>query len=148
MWTPSNRSPAVRTRSRTCASSRTSDRAYSASPAATPLALPPEFQALPAAEREEVLYRVTYAGYLAREERQVARLAEVEKIAIPANFDFAAVPGLRAESRAKLLASRPVSLGQASRISGVNPADITVLMITLAAASRRPRPTDGAGSAS
>lgn len=99
--------------------------------------LPEEFRALARAERDEVLYRVAYAGYLAREERQIARLAEVEKIKIPADFDFAAVPGLRTESRAKLLAARPVSLGQASRISGVNPADISVLMVYLAAGKSR-----------
>src|SRR5690606_363693 len=60
--------------------------------------LPAELQALPAAERDEVLYRVAYAGYLAREQRQIARLADVEKIKIPADFDYAAVRGLRAES--------------------------------------------------
>jgi tRNA uridine 5-carboxymethylaminomethyl modification enzyme len=94
-------------------------------------ALPPELQAMPAAERDEVLYRVAYAGYLAREERQIARLADVEKIKIPVDFDFATVRGLRAESQAKLIAARPVTLGQAGRISGVNPADISVLMILL-----------------
>ena len=94
-------------------------------------ALPPELQALPAAERDEVLYRVAYAGYLLREERQIARMADVEKIKIPADFDYASVRGLRAESRVKLAAARPVSLGQASRISGVNPADISVLMVLL-----------------
>jgi tRNA uridine 5-carboxymethylaminomethyl modification enzyme len=76
-----------------------------------------------------VHYRVTYAGYLAREERQVARLADVEKIKLSPDLDYSTVRGLRAESRAKLTAARPVTLGQASRISGVNPADISVLMI-------------------
>ncbi len=99
-------------------------------------ALPPELQAMPAAERDEVLYRVAYAGYLAREERQVARLADVEKIKIPADFDYTAVKGLRAESRVKLVAARPVSLGQAARISGVNPADISVLMVLLGSRKR------------
>lgn len=89
----------------------------------------PELAELSAAERAEVDYRVTYAGYLAREERQIARLADVEKIKLPAEIDYAAVRGLRAESRAKLAAARPVTLGQASRISGVNPADISVLMV-------------------
>lgn len=104
---------------------------------AVALPLPAGFRALSEAEQEEVLYRVTYAGYLAREERLVARLAEVEKIHIPADFDYDAVRGLRAESLAKLRAARPVSLGQASRISGVNPADISVLMIHLEARRRR-----------
>lgn len=88
---------------------------------------------LSAAERAEVEYRVTYAGYLAREERQIARLADVEKIKLPADLDYASVRGLRAESRAKLAAARPVTLGQASRISGVNPADISVLMVLCSA---------------
>ena len=95
--------------------------------------LPPECAALAPEEREEILYRVTYAGYLAREERQIARLADVERIKIPADMDYGAVRGLRAESLAKLTAIRPVNLGQASRISGVNPADISVLMIWLEA---------------
>jgi len=93
------------------------------------LPAPPEFFSLAASEQAEVLYRVTYAGYLAREERQVARLADVERIKIPANFDYSAVRGLRAESLAKLAAICPINLGQASRISGVNPADISVLMV-------------------
>ncbi len=92
----------------------------------------PELTALAPADRAEVHYRVTYAGYLAREERQIARLADIEKIKIPADLDYATVRGLRAESRAKLAAARPVTLGQASRISGVNPADISVLMVLCA----------------
>lgn len=101
------------------------------------LPLPEEFSALPAAVRDEVLYRVTYAGYLAREERQIARMDNVEKIKIPADFDFTAVRGLRAESLAKLVATRPVTLGQAGRISGVNPSDISVLMVFLQARARK-----------
>ncbi len=92
----------------------------------------PELGLLSVADRAEVHYRVTYAGYLAREERQIARLADVEKIKLPADLDYTTVRGLRAESRAKLAAARPVTLGQASRISGVNPADISVLMILCA----------------
>jgi tRNA uridine 5-carboxymethylaminomethyl modification enzyme len=91
----------------------------------------PDLAALSISERAEVHYRVTYAGYLAREERQIARLADIERIKIPAELDYAAIRGLRAESRAKLAAARPITLGQASRISGVNPADISVLMVVL-----------------
>jgi len=89
----------------------------------------PELAELSAADRAEVHYRVTYAGYLAREERQIARLSDIEKIKLPADLDYMTVRGLRAESRAKLAAARPVTLGQASRISGVSPADISVLMV-------------------
>jgi len=91
--------------------------------------LPMEFQSLPAPTRDEVIYRVTYAGYLARELRHVARLQQIEKVRIPADFDFDVVRGLRAESLAKLKHTRPLNLGQASRISGVNPADISVLLV-------------------
>ena len=101
------------------------------------LPLPSEFTDLAKEERAEVLYRVAYAGYLAREERHVARLSDVEKIKIPIDFDYDQVRGLRAESLAKLKAARPVNLGQAGRISGVNPADLSVLMVHLAANRRR-----------
>jgi tRNA uridine 5-carboxymethylaminomethyl modification enzyme len=99
--------------------------------------LPEEFTALPAAVRDEVLYRVSYQGYLEREERQIAKLNEVERIKIPPDFDFSSVRGLRNECLQKLRALRPVSLGQAGRISGVTPADLNVLMVALEAARRR-----------
>lgn len=93
--------------------------------------LPAEFNLLPPALREEVLYRISYAGYLAREERQIAKLAQVEKIRVPADLDYATIRGLRRESALKLAEIKPLNLGQASRISGVNPADINILMIYL-----------------
>jgi len=98
---------------------------------------PIDFLVLPKALQEEILYRVSYAGYLAREERQIAKLQHIEKIKIPANLDFAAVKGLRRESALKLAQIRPITLGQASRISGVNPADISLMMILLESASIR-----------
>jgi tRNA uridine 5-carboxymethylaminomethyl modification enzyme len=91
---------------------------------------------LSAAERAEVCYRIIYAGYLAREQRQVAKLLEVEKVKIPLDFDFSAVRGLRVESRAKWMVARPVSVGQAGRISGVSPADLSVLLVALEARRR------------
>ena len=81
-------------------------------------------------------YRIVYAGYLAREQRQVAKLLEVEKVKIPPDFDFSAVRGLRAESRSKWIDARPVSVGQAGRISGVSPADLSVLLVALEARRR------------
>ena len=81
--------------------------------------------------REEVFYRVRYKGYLDRERRIIARLSQTDKIKVPRGFDFLAVRGLRAEAAAKLAAIQPDTLGQASRISGVNPTDITILMISL-----------------
>jgi tRNA uridine 5-carboxymethylaminomethyl modification enzyme len=86
--------------------------------------------------REEVLYRVIYAGYLDRELRQVEKLKHVEKIRIPLELNYAAIPGMRRESALKLAQFRPQNLGQASRISGVNPADISILMIQIAAQRR------------
>jgi tRNA uridine 5-carboxymethylaminomethyl modification enzyme len=60
----------------------------------------------------------------------------VEKIKIPATLDYISIPGLRRESAQKLQLQRPQNLGQASRISGVNPADINILMVLIAAALR------------
>ena len=97
---------------------------------------PHGFLELPEVDRAEVRYRIVYAGYLAREQRQVAKLLEVERVNIPLDFDFAAVRGLRAESRTKLMETRPVSVGQAGRISGVSPADLSVLLVALEARRR------------
>ncbi len=99
----------------------------------TPDELPPEFLAQPKEVRDEVLYRVIYRGYLDREQRQIEKLKEVEKIKLPASIDYLKIPGLRRESALKLQQFRPVNLGQAGRISGVNPADLSVLMVLLAA---------------
>jgi len=93
--------------------------------------LPETFLAEPKAIRDEVLYRIFYRGYLERELRQIEKLAEVEKIRVPADIDYLAISGLRRECALKLQKIRPVNLGQASRISGVNPADISILMVRL-----------------
>lgn len=86
--------------------------------------------------RAEVLYRVLYRGYLERELRQVEKLRDVDRIALPADLDYLAISGLRRESAQKLQQLRPVNLGQASRISGVNPADISLLLVLLEARRR------------
>jgi tRNA uridine 5-carboxymethylaminomethyl modification enzyme len=98
--------------------------------------LPPEFATEPKEVREEVLYRVTYRGYLDRERRQIGKLKDVEKIKLPSSLDYLAIPGLRRESALKLQQFRPENLGQAGRISGVNPADISILMVLIAATQR------------
>jgi tRNA uridine 5-carboxymethylaminomethyl modification enzyme len=95
--------------------------------------LPAEFLAEPEGLRQEVLYRVSHQGYLAREQRQIAKLSEIEKIKIPSHIDYTQVRGLRKESALKLAEIRPYTLGQASRISGVNPADISTLMVLIEA---------------
>jgi tRNA uridine 5-carboxymethylaminomethyl modification enzyme len=88
---------------------------------------------------EEVNFQVElntkYAGYIGRQQVEVGKLSHVENIRIPADFDFDGVRGLRNEARQKLAKVIPQNLGQASRISGVSPADISVLMIALTAAA-------------
>ncbi len=81
--------------------------------------------------RDEVLYRVSYAGYLQREQRQIEKFASIDNIRIPRTINFLEVRGLRRESALKLADIKPATLGQASRISGVNPSDISVLMILI-----------------
>lgn len=95
------------------------------------LPIPEGLKAESQAVRDEVLYRISYAGYLQRELRQIDKLSEIEKIRIPPGLDFLAVRGLRKESALKLAQIKPYTLGQASRISGVNPADISVLMVLI-----------------
>ena len=85
--------------------------------------------------REEVYYRVVFKGYLDRELKQIEKLKHIDKIKLPEGFDFTEVKGLRSESAQKLVEIAPSSLGQASRISGVNPADISILMVHLEARS-------------
>ena len=83
--------------------------------------------------REEVYYRVVFKGYLDRELKQIEKLKHIDKVKLPEGFDFTEVKGLRSESAQKLIEIAPSSLGQASRISGVNPADISILMVHLEA---------------
>ncbi len=74
---------------------------------------------------------IKYEGYLARQRKEVERQRRLEDYTIPADIDYKVIRGLRTEAAAKLDALRPRSIGQASRISGVNPADISVLLIVL-----------------
>ena len=80
---------------------------------------------------EQVEIQVKYAGYIQRQEEQVAKVLKLEGMRIPQNMDFSSIPGLTAEVKEKLGRVRPFSLGQASRISGVTPAAISILMIQL-----------------
>jgi tRNA uridine 5-carboxymethylaminomethyl modification enzyme len=80
---------------------------------------------------EQVVLEAKYAGYIHRQAAQIERFQKLETKSIPTHFDYAAVPQLRAEAREKLSRIRPTSLGQASRISGISPADLAVLMIYL-----------------
>lgn len=101
---------------------------------------PAEFLALSSAVREEVIYRVRYRGYLDREMRQVEKMRHLENIPVPADFNFETVQGLRAESRQKLVKIRPATLAQAQRISGVGPADVSLLLVALRARPEAEKP--------
>ena len=86
---------------------------------------------LPAAVTEEVEIQIKYAGYLARQEKQVEEFKKEESRLLPDDIDYGSIAGLRLEARQKLSEIRPMSIGQAGRISGVSPADIAVLLIYL-----------------
>ena len=91
----------------------------------------PDAPALDKAVREQVEITVKYEGYIRRQQRQVEEFEQLEKHALPDDMDYSDIQGLRLEAREKLGAVRPLNLGQASRISGVSPADIGALMIWL-----------------
>jgi tRNA uridine 5-carboxymethylaminomethyl modification enzyme len=89
-----------------------------------------EWDAMPAVV-EQVVIEAKYRGYIDRQAAEVARFRTMEGRQIPAAFDYTAVPQLRAEAREKLSRLRPASLGQASRVSGITPADLAVLLFYL-----------------
>jgi tRNA uridine 5-carboxymethylaminomethyl modification enzyme len=110
--------------------------------------VPSELEALGRSIRDEVTYRVAYKGYLDREVRQVEKLAQIEKVRIPDSINYLSISGLRKESMLKLSDVRPMTLGQASRISGVNPADISILMIWIEASRGGEQPRGDKGDTS
>ncbi len=86
---------------------------------------------LPESVTEEVEIQIKYAGYLARQEKQVEEFKKEESRRLPQDLDYHSIVGLRLEAKEKLAQIRPMSIGQAGRISGVSPADIAVLLIYL-----------------
>jgi tRNA uridine 5-carboxymethylaminomethyl modification enzyme len=86
---------------------------------------------LPDSVTQAVEIQIKYAGYLLRQNKQVEDFKKEESRLLPENIDYAAIAGLRLEARQKLSEIRPMSIGQAGRISGVSPADIAVLLIWL-----------------
>ncbi len=80
---------------------------------------------------EQININIKYDGYIKRQLKQVEQFKKIEKKKIPADIDYDAVKNLRLEARQKLHRFKPVSVGQASRISGVSPADISVLLVYL-----------------
>ena len=80
-------------------------------------------------EKQEVEIKIKYDGYIRREKAQAEQYARLERKKIPADVDYSQIKGLRIEAAQKLKEARPASIGQASRLSGVNPADVSVLLI-------------------
>ena len=90
-----------------------------------------ERQPLPFDVIQQVEIEIKYEGYIIRQKRQVEQYRKMEKKLIPDNLNYDEVSSLRLEARQKLKEFRPISVGQASRISGVSPADISVLLVYL-----------------
>ena len=91
----------------------------------------PDRPALPAVIREQVEIRIKYAGYIERQQRDVEQYRKLQSRPLPADLDYEQIDSLRLEARQKLGQVKPLNFGQAARISGVSPADITALMIYL-----------------
>ncbi|HHY46253.1 MAG TPA: tRNA uridine-5-carboxymethylaminomethyl(34) synthesis enzyme MnmG [Firmicutes bacterium] len=98
--------------------------------------LDPQRPAIPRGVAEQVEIEAKYSGYIAKATRQAQRVLRMEDHRIPPDLDYGSLQGLSREAREKLASIRPVTVGQASRISGVSPADISVLMVYLRARSR------------
>ena len=88
---------------------------------------------------KQVEVEIKYEGYIKRQLSQVAEMRRLEQKQLPEGVDYTAISGLRLEAREKLEKIRPISIGQASRISGVSPADISVLLIWLEQTARQKR---------
>ncbi len=97
----------------------------------TVASLDPKRPSLMRGVTEQVNIHLKYDGYIQRQLRQVEQFKKLENKRIPENMDYEEVPSLRTEARQKLTAVKPISIGQASRISGVSPADISVLLVWL-----------------
>ena len=93
--------------------------------------LPKANLSLPIDVQEQVEIQIKYAGYISRDLEQIQRFTQLEEKQIPSWIDYEKIPSLRFESRQKLIRYRPDSIGQASRISGVTPSDVTLLLIWL-----------------
>ncbi|HJD32402.1 MAG TPA: tRNA uridine-5-carboxymethylaminomethyl(34) synthesis enzyme MnmG [Candidatus Eisenbergiella stercorigallinarum] len=104
--------------------------------------LDPEREKLSADVIEQVKIELKYEGYISRQHKQVEQFLKMEEKKIPDWLDYDEVPSLRLEARQKLKEFRPVSVGQASRISGVSPADISVLLVFLEHYGRRKKTED------
>jgi tRNA uridine 5-carboxymethylaminomethyl modification enzyme len=90
-----------------------------------------DLPAAPAAVAELVEVECKYGGYIARQQREVERLRKMEDRPIPQGIDYDGLPGLRNEARQVLKRFRPATLGQAGRLAGINPADVTILLFAI-----------------
>ncbi len=98
------------------------------------------------AEKQAVEVKIKYEGYIKRQTDEAQRMARLEEKKLPADTDYASIEGLRLEARQKLDKVKPQSIGQASRISGVNPADISVLLVYLEGKARDRKRKEESGS--
>jgi tRNA uridine 5-carboxymethylaminomethyl modification enzyme len=112
--------------------------------------LPLRDETLPREVARQVEVEIKYGGYIERQYSEIAKFKAFEQKQIPFSFDYSTVPNLRLEARQKLSQIRPLTVGQASRISGVSPADISILMVWLkrhanlpTLAESSPSPTEG-----
>ncbi|MFG0239982.1 MAG: tRNA uridine-5-carboxymethylaminomethyl(34) synthesis enzyme MnmG, partial [Gimesia chilikensis] len=98
----------------------------------------PALKEMPLSERaiEQTLFEVQYAGYIRRQTAEIEKQKNVETLHIPDHIDYQLVPNLRNEAKEKLSRVKPRNIGQAGRISGVTPADLTVLVLYLNSSSR------------
>jgi len=99
--------------------------------------LSPAEETLTYYEKVQLEVDIKYTGYIERELARIKRFSDLEKIRIPEDIDYASVPGLSNEIKEKLGRLRPANLGQASRISGVTPAAVSILMVRLKALARK-----------
>ena len=91
----------------------------------------PDLQEIDESVFEEVETRIKYEGYIAHQQKQVEKLKKMENLRLPEGMDYASVYGLTKEAREKLSKVKPISLGQASRISGITPAALMAIQVHL-----------------
>ncbi len=106
----------------------------------------PDRPSLPKAVTEQVQIQLKYAGYIERQMQQVEKFHRQERKQLPQDLDYLSIEGLRIEARQKLQAVKPASIGQAERISGVSPADISVLLVYLEQQGRMKQTTEETSS--
>jgi len=104
-------------------------------------ALLPDGDEVPAEVAEQVAIEAKYAGYIDKQRREIARMQRLEKWRIPAGLNYGEVVGLRTEAREKLGRFRPSTVGQAGRIQGVNPTDVSIVLVHLRRTAADPNPT-------